>query len=120
MKSDLVLFASTTGLQRVKTNTFFDVVDSVYTLDENYKCFHDKSKYFINAPKHIDKDIAESIAYHYGSQICPSAPLGFDNGQYLIGFFHNTPDNTLPIFWSDEDSFIPWYPLFKRYQKIYN
>ena len=44
-------------------------------------------------------------------------PLGYDNGQYMLGFEYNTPDNTLPIFWGMGDG---WVPLFKRYQKIYN
>lgn len=30
----------------------------------------------------------------------------------MITFFYNTPSNTLPIFWSFEDN---WVPIFQRY-----
>ena len=42
--------------------------------------------------------------------------LGFKDCQLLLGFNHNTPDNTLPIFWYDEKNY-NWYPIFKRYKK---
>lgn len=44
-------------------------------------------------------------------------PLGYKNGQYMIGFEYNTPDNTLPIFWGTGNE---WIPLFTRYPKIYS
>lgn len=31
---------------------------------------------------------------------------------------HNTPDNTLPIIWFDEDKSM-WTPIFRRYNKNY-
>lgn len=31
-------------------------------------------------------------------------------------YYYNTPNNTLPIFWSDENS---WQPIFQRYNKKY-
>ena len=33
-----------------------------------------------------------------------------------MGTYYNTPNNTLPIFWSDENS---WQPIFQRYNKKY-
>ena len=44
--------------------------------------------------------------------------LGFRNGQLLLSLHHNTPNNTLPIIWYDEDG-IEWTPIFKRYNKVY-
>ena len=43
-------------------------------------------------------------------------PLGYKNGEYAFGFFYNTPDNTLPIFWGTNNG---WCPIFKRYDKNY-
>lgn len=45
-----------------------------------------------------------------------SYPLGFANGQYMFGFYYNTPDNTLPIFCCESSN---WSPAFVRYGKIY-
>jgi hypothetical protein len=52
------------------------------------------------------------------AQLADDHSLGFENGQLLVGFHHNTPDNTLPIIWYDEE-FASWTPIFKRYNKIY-
>lgn len=52
--------------------------------------------------------IAESYMNKY--------PLGFANGQHLFGFYYNTPDNTLPIFWCESSN---WNPAFVRYAKVY-
>jgi len=43
--------------------------------------------------------------------------LGYDNAQMLIAFEYNTPNNTLPIIWADDEQ---WSPLFKRYDKLYS
>lgn len=42
--------------------------------------------------------------------------LGYDDAQMLIAFEYNTPNNTLPIIWVDDQE---WSPLFKRYDKLY-
>ena len=42
-------------------------------------------------------------------------PLGYNHDQQMLGFYYNTPDNTLPIFWCDEN----WISVFLRYNKIY-
>jgi len=56
------------------------------------------------------------MAEEYGLRLKPDVPLGYANGQYTFGFFYNTPDNTLPLFWSSNAQ---WIPLMKRYEKIY-
>ena len=52
-----------------------------------------------------------------GNDLEPNSPLGYKNGQLLLGFAHNIPNNTLPIFWSDGRQHSPWTPLFPRYRK---
>ncbi|WP_319479117.1 hypothetical protein [uncultured Draconibacterium sp.] len=44
-------------------------------------------------------------------------PLGFNNSQSLIVFAHSSPNNTLPIIWSNKNN---WQPLYPRssYVKI--
>lgn len=53
----------------------------------------------------------------YGARLWPAFPLGYRDGQLMIGFHHNTPDNTLPVLWFDRPN-PPWTPMFRRYHKM--
>lgn len=86
---------------------------SCIEIDERNKCFSDQSILFHKFPDLLDP-IRDFCAY-YGSKIFPSYPLGYKNGQYLFGFFYNVPNNTLPIFWSSKNG---WIPIFERKEKI--
>ena len=68
--------------------------------------------YFKN---HLDN--CKKFAVHYGKKVRPSYSLGYNDGQLAFGFFYNTPDNSLPIFWAENND---WYPIIKRYDKIYD
>lgn len=115
----LVLFATTSGLEAVRANTSFDLVRAVFELDDSFRCFENASRHFRNNPNDIDQKFAEGMCRHYGTQLLPAHPLGFLNGQLLLGFFHNTPDNTLPVIWYSEPG-TPWVPIFRRYPKLYD
>ena len=39
-----------------------------------------------------------------------SEPLGYDNSESCIAFFHGTPNNTFPIIWDNRG----WTPLYPR------
>lgn len=132
--SYLMLFGLSDGITRVKNSGLYDTVEAVIELDESYKCFSDKSRYFKDCP--FDKIKAEDIATKYGKYLilewmkrCGKTPaqqalavdkyaLGYGKCQLLMSMHHNTPDNTLPIVWLDEVEDI-WKPIFKRYNKIY-
>jgi len=113
-----VLVATSRGLDAVRARTKFDDVRCIVELDETFRCFSPNSRYFRNAPKRIDASFAEQMSYYYGSQLF-GGPHGFGDSQLLIGFHHNTPDNTLPIFWYDEPRRSNWQPIFRRYHKKY-
>ena len=113
------LFATCSGLDCIRGNTLFDSVDSIFELDESHKCFGESSRYFSIEERGIDPEFAEEVCLKYGTRLCRSHPLGYSDGQMLIGFHHNTPDNTLPIIWYDEPGGIPWTPIFRRYPKVY-
>lgn len=115
----LSLFATSEGLQYVRNNTLFDAADCIFELDETFKCFCPNSRYFQPAVTSIDPDFAKEMCLKYGRRLFPRHPLGYSDGQLLLGLHHNTPDNTLPIFWSEESNALPWSPIFKRYPKIY-
>jgi hypothetical protein len=115
------IFAVKNGISNVRSNTLFDSVESIFELDETFECFNPKSRYFVNAPALIKSYQAENICLLYGKELWESWPLGYKNGQLLLGFYHNVPDNTLPIIWNDNK--MPgkrWVPIFRRYPKIYS
>ncbi len=97
-------------------------VISTIQLDERDRAFSDLSYVFSEKRIGALKETAEDFCKYYGARAVKDCgymsnyPLGFGNGQYMIGFEYNTPDNTLPIFWADTNG---WIPLFKRYPKIY-
>jgi hypothetical protein len=117
----LALFATSSGLKRVRENTIFaERSEAVYELDPSYKFCGGQSRYFSNTPPEIHVSLLISLASSYGALIYPSDALGFGDSQLLLGFSHNTPDNTLPIIWGDPDngSSCKWMPVFKRYPKF--
>ncbi|WP_132053099.1 phosphoribosyltransferase-like protein [Pseudocnuella soli] len=132
----LMLFGTSKGIDNVRKAGMFDYVDAVIHLDESFSCFNPKSRYFANVVAPFNIAIAEKICRDYGvpliqqiieseggspaeaMALAPTHALGFNNSQLLIGFHHNTPDNTLPVIWYDEDA-IPWRPIFRRYNKKY-
>lgn len=115
------LFATSHGLERVRTNSNFGQrCGAVFELDESYKCFSNDSRYLAVVPKYIDKDKLIEISSFYGNLVYPGFPNGFDNGQLLLAFSHNTPDNTLPVIWAEQEGGNQrrWVSALKRYQKI--
>lgn len=91
-------------------------VISCITLDERSKCFSDNSDIF-NGHEHKLND-CKKFVIEYGikslSSLDIKMPMGYNDGGYTFGFFYNTPDNTLPIFWADNSN---WKPIMKRYDK---
>jgi hypothetical protein len=112
------LFAATEGLKRLNTPMLFDGnATCLFELDGTFKAFEADSRYFSSPPAWFDLQTARGIAHHYGEKLY-GAPLGYRDGQLLLGFSHNTPDNTLPIFWK-EDGKHSWSPIFIRFDKVY-
>ena len=112
----LVLFGTASGIDQIRMLNIFNRVESVFLMDETFKVFSNESRYYKNAPKElIDKQFSKETAVKYCTPLFDS-PLGFGNCELLLSLYHNTPDNTLPIFWSEENR---WKPIFKRYIKIY-
>jgi hypothetical protein len=113
------LFATTTGLQKLNDKPLFDgQAMCLFELDDSYRAFDPSSRYFSESPNWFDINELLKLATLYGDKLQPGYPLGYKDGQLLLGFSHNTPDNTLPIFWN-EGTLIPWLPVFLRYDKIY-
>jgi hypothetical protein len=113
----LVLFGTTQGMARIRANSTFNIVDSVFEIDETYATYGQHSRVFRKPPSGITKDVSEAIARGYGANLWSRWPVGFDDGQLLLALHHNVPDNTLPILWFDEQPGA-WTPAFARYPKV--
>ena len=132
------LVATFDGLDHARKSCVFDEVESVIEMDDSFKCFSDISRLF-GADAPFDKIKVEKICREHGEELMkhfytnvenlttdPASfnknvnknALGFLDCQLLVGFHHNTPDNTLPIIWYAEDSKL-WTPIFPRDNKIY-
>lgn len=132
--SYFVLFGMTDGLNNVRNSRLYDSVEAVIEIDESYRCFGERSRFFElrdEEKKQKIKAMAERYGYKLALDIAKreywvkdkeaeanANKLGFRNCQLLLSMNHNTPNNTLPIIWYDEDN-CNWTPIFKRYNKVY-
>lgn len=136
--SYLMIFGVKDGVDVVKKSELYNHVHALVELDESYKCFGQKSRYFSEDEMFFKKETHEMALRHgqnivrymmskegwnnadpYYEYYVRHRALGWGDCQLLLSFHHNTPDNTLPIIWFDED-FSIWTPIFKRYNKIYD
>lgn len=112
----LVMFATTDGLRRVRGESLYDRAESVYVLDESFRVFDSSSRYYGYDPKCMfTRADGEAWAERYGSRF-RDGPLGYNNGQLMLGMYYNVPDNVPPMIWSDEGG---WRPVFKRHHKLF-
>ena len=112
------LFGTAVGISRLRSLTQFDKVHPIVELDDSFQCFSDGSRFYRDAADPLGRSAAMVLARRFGARLQPNHPLGFQNGQLLLGFAYNTPDNTLPIIWSSGTEDFPWTPVFKRYSKL--
>ena len=119
----VVLMVSTQeAINKIKSITAVKDVLPCIIMDSSSKVFSDESIIFQGYSQEL-KEQAKEICQYYGELIVSeedkksgATALGFGGGGYLLGAYYNTPNNTLPIFWSEENS---WQPIFRRYDKNY-
>ena len=115
--SYLTLFATRKGIGRAR-HLFHS--GTAMLIDESHQVFGASSRYFRPGTRlsqtNLNIEQAGSILRHYGSNLYPSHPLGYRNGQLLLGFAHNMPNNTLPVFWSTAGS-PRWQAVMPRHGK---
>lgn len=118
----LSIFSTSSGMSLLNEDDLFSGNAScLFELDDTYKSCFSETRYFKKL-KDFDVDKFKKIVEHYGKIIYPDHPLGYSNCELLIGFHHNVPNNTLPIFWKSD--FVEplnksWFPIFKRFEKNY-
>lgn len=84
----------------------------VYFCDElgaEHKAFSPSSLVF---PDPAERDLARQVAEAKGVELERRIPLGYKDTQGLVVFYQSCPNNTLPIFWSQNRD---WSPLFPRF-----
>ncbi len=97
------------------------IFNSIFELDDTYKCFGEESRHFVkkeNDPSahEQEKKYAKGMCETYMKNKVEKYEIcGFLDSQLMLAFFYNTPNNTLPIFWAENDC--KWTPLFRRYAK---
>jgi DNA integrity scanning protein DisA with diadenylate cyclase activity len=96
-----------TAIQSVVNKTSFHVICADIVPDSE-RPFSSNSKIF---PGETERVQAEEIVRRYSSRLELRAPFGYADVQGLVSFFFNTPDNTLPIFWSTANGWIPLFPF---------
>ncbi len=113
-----MIFGMSKGIKVIRDSGLYNQANAVIELDKSYQCFSDQSRFFND--NEYKREEAQDIAYKHGYKLLQNHnhSLGFGNCQLLLSMHHNTPDNTLPIIWYDEDNSI-WKPIFKRYNKVY-
>ncbi|CRK83034.1 phosphoribosyltransferase [Neobacillus massiliamazoniensis] len=109
---------STLNKFAVKNNLFLEVINE-YGIE---KAFDKNKGIFISEKERIN---AKKIVRKYDEKIVKREIdiLGFKESQGLVSFYHNTPNNTFPIFWEDPESRseinnTPWSPIFGRDEGI--
>lgn len=117
----LVFMATPKAINNIKDKN----IKLIYSilLDSRTKCFSRDSFVFQGEQEKKIKLLAMILCVYYGKKIMSifsdeymkKYPWGYNCDQQMLGFYYNTPDNTMPIFWCDEN----WKSIFLRYNKIY-
>lgn len=118
----LVFMASPTAIENIKDCKNLKLIYSIL-LDSRTACFSDDSFVFQGKREKGIREKALKMCRYYGDKIMSvfsdpymkEYPLGYHNDQQMVGFYYNTPDNTIPIFWCEEN----WKSIFLRHSKIY-
>ncbi len=107
----LTFIASKDAIKKLK-NEDVEVISCIL-IDDMSMAFSDSSIIFKSFPE--EKERCELMCKHYGKKINREHPLGYNDGQLLLGLYYTIPNNTLPIFWGNDN----WTPLFIRHEKNY-
>ncbi len=108
------------GLDKVRSGRLFDNVNAVVILDHSYSlscspCIH-MNELDDDCPPLSSAECLRVIR-HYGDHLFRGHPMGYKNCGVMVGFNHNTPDNSVPIFWVRSKPH-HWTPIFERHSKV--
>lgn len=112
----LTIIASEEAINKLQEKGIIVIYCAI--VDSRNKCFSEDSMIFNRFPDLLE--YSKNMAKNYGEKILSpnskAGPLGYKDGEFCFGFYYNTPNNTLPIFWSNYN----WRPIFARKEKLQN
>lgn len=118
----LLMISTQEAVKKIKSISAITDVLPCIIMDDSSKAFSDASIVFQGYSPEL-KEQAKKLCQHYGNLILSeeakkegATAFGYGGGEYLMGAYYNTPNNTLPIFWSEYNF---WQPIFRRYNKKY-
>lgn len=89
-----------------------DISGAVILGDSYCKGFDPHKKVF---GSYFNTKAVREMCYKYGKQLFKDFPLGFENTQSLVLMQHSSPNNTVPVLWSDKQyQGRNWIPLVPR------
>lgn len=89
-----------------------DISGAVILGDSYCKGFNPHKKVF---GSYFKTKAVREMCYKYGEQLYKSWPLGYQNTQSLVLMQHSSPNNTVPVLWSDKQyQGRNWIPLVPR------
>lgn len=89
-----------------------DISGAVILGDSYCKGFNPHKKVF---GSYFKTKAVREMCYKYGEQLYKDWPLGFENTQSLVLMQHSSPNNTVPVLWSDNQyQGRKWNPLVPR------
>lgn len=89
-----------------------DISGAVILGDSYCKGFDPRKKVF---GSYFNTKAVREMCYKYGKQLFKDFPLGFENTQSLVLMQHSSPNNTVPVLWSDKQyQGRNWIPLVPR------
>lgn len=89
-----------------------DISGAVILGDSYCKGFDPRKKVF---GSYFNIKAVHEMCYKYGKQLFKDFPLGFENTQSLVLMQHSSPNNTVPVLWSDKQyQGRNWIPLVPR------
>lgn len=89
-----------------------DISGAIILGDLHCKGFDPHKKVF---GSYFKTKAVREMCYKYGEQLYKGWPLGFENTQSLVLMQHSSPNNTIPVLWSDNQyQGRNWNPLVPR------
>ena len=89
-----------------------DISGALILGDSHCKGFDPHKKVF---GSYFKTKAVREMCYKYGEQLYKGCPLGYENTQSLVLMQHSSPNNTVPVLWSDNQyQGRNWIPLVPR------
>lgn len=98
-----VIVACEQGIELLFEKSNFKIISSIQ-INRIDSPFHEQNQIFKTT---TERKKAKDIILKYNKEEAFPNPFGYAGTSLLLGFSYNTPDNTLPLFWSEKNIISP-------------